>query len=74
MKPVVRRSIESQDGTRCVDLFEADGVFGFVECRRDPEDSFGWRPTGDRVTGFGSEAQAAAAASERIVWMAEALS
>ena len=71
MKPVVRRSIESPDGTRCVDLFEADGVFGFVECRRDPEDSFGWRPTGDRVTGFGSEAQAAAAASERFSWVAE---
>ena len=42
-RPVVRRSIEDAGGTRCVDLVERDGRFGWSECRRDPEDGHGWR-------------------------------
>ena len=41
----VLRSIETDDGGRCVGLFaRPDGTFGFEEYRRDPEDMSGWFP------------------------------
>ena len=41
----VYRSIESEDGIRCVDFFlRPDGTFGFEEFRRDPEDRGDWTP------------------------------
>jgi hypothetical protein len=43
----VLRSIETDDGGRCVDLFvRSDGSFGFEEYRRDSEDRRGWFPIG----------------------------
>ncbi len=43
----VLRSIETDDGGRCVDIFvRPDGTFGFEEFRRDVEDGRGWFPIG----------------------------
>jgi hypothetical protein len=43
----VERSIETDDGGRCVDIFRRpDGSFGFEEYRRDVEDGHGWFPIG----------------------------
>ena len=47
LKPVVVMSIEDDTGLFCIDILELQGQgFGFREFRRDPEDPFGWRPTG----------------------------
>lgn len=43
----VVESVNSFDGTLCVDVFERpDGSFGFEEYRRDVEDGCGWFPIG----------------------------
>ena len=42
-RPVVTRSISSDEGLRCVDIFRrADNSFGFEEYRKDPEANEGW--------------------------------
>jgi len=42
-KNLVLRSIETDDGGRCVDIFRRpDGSCGFEEYRRDHEDPSGW--------------------------------
>ena len=44
----VVRSIETDDGGRCVDLFaHPDGSFGFEGYRRDTDDGRGWFETAD---------------------------
>ena len=51
-RPLVLRSIETEDGDRCVDIFRrGDGSFGFEGYRRDPEDTSGWF----RVTLYGDQ-------------------
>lgn len=69
---MVLRSIESADGTRCVDLFRRPaGDFGFEEYRRDPEDPRGWAPAaafGGRV--FPTAEDAHDAARVAIAWLA----
>ena len=46
-KTLVIKSIEIEDGLRCVDVFRrGDGSYGFEEYRRDPEDRRGWYATG----------------------------
>jgi len=43
-KPVVVASLEDETGDRCVDIIKhPQGHYTFAECRRDPEDSHGWR-------------------------------
>ena len=43
-KPLVVASLEDDTGDRCVDIIKSpDGSYTFAECRRDPEDSHGWR-------------------------------
>ena len=70
MKPLVLASLESADGTRCVDLMDLrDNTFGWVECRRDPEDAHGWRHVGAIRRGFGTAAQAEAAARDAVGWL-----
>ncbi len=56
----VTRSIETPDGTRCVDLYRRpDASFGFEEYRRDPEDGRGWFPIGFHAdSAFPTEAAA----------------
>jgi hypothetical protein len=67
----VSRSIETPDGTRCVDIYlSPEGSFGFAEYRRDPEDASGWHPAGaPAVAGFASEAKALAEARRRVAWL-----
>ncbi|MDA0307052.1 MAG: hypothetical protein O3B76_12355 [Proteobacteria bacterium] len=69
----VRRSIETTDGGRCVDIFlRPDGSFGFEEFRRDTEDKRGWFPIG--VYGkrtFVSEAAALEDAVAAVLWLAD---
>jgi hypothetical protein len=70
----VTRSIETPDGTRCVDLWRApEGDHGFAEYRRDPEDGRGWAPAGNEAGGFASEAAALEAARARVAWLAAVL-
>jgi hypothetical protein len=68
-KPVVVRSVEERSGARCVDILREDDGFGWVECRRDPEDSHGWRRVGEVAGGFASEEAALADARAGVGWM-----
>jgi len=70
-KNLVVESIETADGSRCVDLFRRpDGTYGFEEYRRDPEDPHGWRPmvSYDRLV-FETEDTARAEARRRVAWL-----
>ena len=51
-------------------LKRADGVFGFQEFRRDPEDAGGWTLIGDASQAvYATEEQAAAAARASVRWL-----
>jgi hypothetical protein len=67
----VVQSIETDDGTRCVDVFvRADGTFGFEEYRRDVEDGCGWFPIGFHATGLYASAQSAMEdALSKVAWL-----
>ena len=70
MKPRVLASWEEPNGISCVDILaHEDGTFGYVLCRRDPEDGHGWRqvsdPEGPR---FDKRSAAEAAAAEMGAW------
>jgi len=69
----VRRSIETTDGGRCVDIFlRPDGSFGFEEFRRDTEDKRGWFPIGVYgARSFASEDAALADAVTSVSWLAD---
>lgn len=70
MKPVVRRSIQDETGDRCVDIRQwADGSCDWVECRRDPEDGFGWRPLGPARGCFADPDAALAAMRRDVGWV-----
>jgi hypothetical protein len=70
---IVILSINSDDQSRCVDIFtRPDGNHGFEEFRRDAEDARGWFPIG----GFSglvvpTKEDALAMARLRIAWFAE---
>lgn len=69
-RPLVLRSIEARGGERCVDILRReDGGVYWVECRRDPEDSHGWRHLGLPAGPFADEAGALAAARATVGWM-----
>ena len=63
----VIRTLHNDDGHRCVKIVKAsDGVFGFQEFRRDPEDAGGWTLVRDAPQAtYATEAQATAAARAR---------
>ena len=72
---VVFDSIETGDGTRCVDLFSRpDGTYGFEEFRRDPEDAGLWTPV-NYFSGnaFGGKDEALKAALKAVAWLIDAL-
>jgi hypothetical protein len=71
----VARSIETEDGGRCVDIFvRPDGSFGFEEYRRDVEDARGWFPIGGYAPqSYADEAAALEAASSKVAWLANRL-
>jgi hypothetical protein len=68
----VSRSIETPDGSQCVDLFQRpDGSFGYESYRRDTEDGHGWFPTGNyNLLTFNSVDAALEDAQSRISWLA----
>ncbi|MFZ1727179.1 MAG: hypothetical protein WBO29_03730 [Albidovulum sp.] len=73
MKPVVVCSVNDESGQRCVDFLHlSDGQYQFRECRRDPEDSFGWRllsePSDRR---YCSPTEAKLAAVSLVGWLTE---
>ena len=71
MKPLVLASIEDETGDRCVDIVRlADRQFAFRECRRDPEDGYGWRYLSHAPPPkFDTEAAAREAALDAVGWM-----
>eukprot|EP00931_Biecheleriopsis_adriatica_P083959 TRINITY_DN5765_c0_g1_i1.p1 TRINITY_DN5765_c0_g1~~TRINITY_DN5765_c0_g1_i1.p1 ORF type:complete len:103 (-),score=22.92 TRINITY_DN5765_c0_g1_i1:108-416(-) len=75
-RPQVLRSIETQDGGLCVDVFKRpDETFGFEEYRRDADGDHGWFRIGffsDLV--FDSETAALSKAIAKVPWLAEACS
>ena len=77
MRPVVTRSISSDEGLRCVDIFRRkDNSFGFEEYRKDPEANEGWFKIGffEEVTYFTSENDAFDEACEIIPWLSKKIS
>lgn len=70
MKPLVLMSLEDASGDRCVDILQlSDTDFGFSECRRDPEDSHGWRRLAGITAGFADAGAARAAATCAVAWL-----
>ena len=69
---VVMRSVEDASGQRCVDLIRLGaGGWAFVACRRDPEDSHGWRRLARPEGGFTSEEEALKGAQAAVAWLGE---
>jgi len=70
-KNVVMRSIETDDGIRCVDIFRrSDGTYGFEEYRRDVEDGRGWHRIGYYAENVYETAEAALdSAIVQISWL-----
>ena len=72
MKRHVIRSINDQTGLRCLDLVQSSGgSVTWLECRRDPEDSFGWRVIGYSETAFPDAGAALADARGAVGWLEE---
>jgi hypothetical protein len=71
----VLRSIETDDGARCVDLFvRPDSTFGFEEYRRDIEDGRGWFRVGHYCQDIHlSQDAALAAALSQVAWLAHVI-
>ena len=73
-RPVVTKSISSDEGLRCVDILRReDNSFGFEEYRKDPEANEGWIKIGffEDVTKFASEDEAFDEACETIPWLSQ---
>ena len=71
----VLRSIETDDGGRCVDLFiRGDGSFGFEEYRRDIEDGRGWFAVGFYAAArFPTADEALQNALGKVEWLSSAI-
>ena len=67
----VLRSINSDDASRCVDIFlRPEGTVGFEEYRRDVEDGHGWFPIGGYACRtFDNEGAAFDAAIIEVPWL-----
>ena len=71
LKNQVLQSLETPDGSRCVDLFiRPDGSFGFEIYRRDVETLSGWFAIGNNIDlSFGSQHLARTAAADQAPWL-----
>ncbi|MEM9798377.1 MAG: hypothetical protein AAF919_17945 [Pseudomonadota bacterium] len=63
-------SLEDATGDRCVDVLRGCDGYGWVECRRDPEDGHGWRRLHPPRMGFADAASARADAARAVGWLA----
>ena len=68
-KPLVVTSLEDAGGDRCVDILRLGASFGWVECRRDPEDAHGWRHLHPPRMGFTDAVAARADAAAATGWL-----
>ena len=70
-KHTVVVSLESDDGTRCIDVVDLrDGKFALKEFRRDPEDRGGWMLVADfSARTFPTIAEATQAARLSFPWL-----
>ena len=70
MTRFVTRSINDQTGLRCLDFVQTGpDRHIWLECRRDPEDSHGWRVVFYAADEFTSEAEALRDARGRVAWL-----
>jgi hypothetical protein len=71
----VLRSINSDDASRCVDIFlRPEGTVGFEEYRRDVEDARGWFAVGGHACRmFNDESAAVAAAIAVVPWLQQTI-
>ena len=71
MDRVVIDSVETPDGSHCVDIFRrGDGTFGFEIYRREVEDPSGWFPTGGFAEKcYETEAKTREAAARAAPWL-----
>lgn len=67
----VMASVEDATGDRCVDVLRDGVAWGWVECRRDPEDAHGWRRLHPPRMGFGSRAAAEEGAAGAVGWLSQ---
>ncbi len=65
-------SLENEDHTRCVDVFQrGDGTFGFEEFRRDVEDQGQWVPVQHySAMAYPSQDEALMSARRIVAWLA----
>jgi hypothetical protein len=66
---VVVASFEDTAGIRCIDIVRFGASWSWAECRRDPEDGHGWRPTGTKAEGFSSQRAATEGAARDFTWV-----
>lgn len=72
MNRIVTRSINDQTGLRCLDLVQTGAARHiWQECRRDPEDSHGWRVIYNAADEFTSVAEALNDARGHVAWLEE---
>jgi hypothetical protein len=72
LKQVVEASLEDAGGDRCVDLIRGPDGWSWVECRRDPEDTHGWRRLHPPRAGFADQAAAKSNATLSVGWLKDA--
>ena len=71
MRCTVLASLETEDGTQCVDLFvREDGTFGFEQYRSEYDGSSRWQGLGkySRLT-YASGPEALHAAKQHVPWL-----
>jgi hypothetical protein len=69
----VMTTLHDHDAHRCVKIIkQADGMFGYQEFRRDPEDAGGWTLVGDHLRAIPTQEEAVAAARAKLGWLREA--
>jgi len=71
MKPIVVKSLESDNGLHCIDVLRSeDEHFFFIEYRRDLEDASGWYQCGPKMSlSSDNESAAVIEACDLVSWI-----
>ena len=74
MKNTVLASLETEDGSQCVDFFlREDGTFGFEQYRREYDGAIRWQSLGKYAQlSLGSGQEALRLAKQRVPWISQA--